>query len=94
MQLHLIAALAYRLPCPAGAIVAGPRIGRFTAEGKPVDMPGHNTIFYMMGVLLLWVRQMCSYKQAAPNTSKIHGHPEVVQARCVGAAPAVGAAQG
>nr|AEJ07736.1 ammonium transporter 1.2 [Asterochloris sp. Armaleo 7/29/2003] len=39
----------------AGAIVAGPRIGRFTADGKPVDMPGHNTIFYMMGVLLLWL---------------------------------------
>lgn len=53
-------AAANLLPCRAGAIVAGPRIGRFAADGKPVDMPGHNTIFYMMGVLLLWVRQMCS----------------------------------
>ena len=37
----------------AGAWVAGPRIGRFV-NGKPVPMPGHNTVFYMCGVLLLW----------------------------------------
>ena len=49
--------------------MAGPRIGRFTADGKPVDMPGHNTIFYMMGVLLLWVRQICKNGWHSTNRS-------------------------
>jgi len=38
----------------AGAWVAGPRKGRFDANGKPVPMPGHNMVLYMAGVLLLW----------------------------------------
>ena len=38
----------------AGAWVAGPRRGRFDANGKPVTMPGHNAVLYMSGVLLLW----------------------------------------
>ena len=38
----------------AGAWVAGPRRGRFDANGKPVPMPGHNAVLYMSGVLLLW----------------------------------------
>lgn len=38
----------------AGAWVAGPRKGRFDANGKPVAMAGHNAVLYMAGVLLLW----------------------------------------
>jgi ammonia channel protein AmtB len=38
----------------AGAWVAGPRKGRFDANGKPVAMVGHNAVLYMAGVLLLW----------------------------------------
>ena len=38
----------------AGAWVAGPRKGRFDANGKPVTMHGHNAVLYMAGVLLLW----------------------------------------
>lgn len=38
----------------AGAWVAGPRKGRFDANGRPVPMPGHNMVLYMAGVLLLW----------------------------------------
>jgi len=39
----------------AGAILLGPRIGRFTAEGKPVAMPGHNLTVSALGVFILWV---------------------------------------
>lgn len=39
----------------AGAMVLGPRIGRFTAEGKSVAMPGHNMAFAALGVLILWL---------------------------------------
>jgi ammonium transporter, Amt family len=37
-----------------GAWVLGPRIGRFDAEGTPVDMPGHNASLTLLGVFLLW----------------------------------------
>jgi len=39
----------------AGAIVLGPRIGRYTAEGKSVPMPGHNLAIATLGVFILWV---------------------------------------
>jgi Amt family ammonium transporter len=38
----------------AGAIVLGPRIGRFV-NGKSVPMPGHNLTFAALGVFVLWV---------------------------------------
>ncbi|MCB0283732.1 MAG: ammonium transporter [Calditrichae bacterium] len=37
----------------AGAIVLGPRIGRF--DGKPKAMPGHNLSLAALGVFVLWV---------------------------------------
>ena len=39
----------------AGALALGPRIGRFTAEGKSHPMPGHNLTFAALGVFILWV---------------------------------------
>ena len=38
----------------AGAIILGPRIGRFV-DGKSVPMPGHNLTFATLGALILWV---------------------------------------
>jgi Amt family ammonium transporter len=38
----------------AGAIVLGPRIGRFV-QGKSNALPGHNIAFAAIGVFLLWV---------------------------------------
>lgn len=38
----------------AGALMLGPRIGRFDAEGKPQDIPGHNLVLATLGVFLLW----------------------------------------
>jgi Amt family ammonium transporter len=38
----------------AGAIVLGPRIGRFV-NGKSYPMPGHNLGYAALGVFLLWV---------------------------------------
>lgn len=39
----------------AGAIVLGPRLGRFTKDGKSVPMPGHNLPIAALGVFILWV---------------------------------------
>jgi len=38
-----------------GAIILGPRTGRFNKEGKPVPMPGSNLTFAALGVFILWV---------------------------------------
>lgn len=39
----------------AGAIALGPRMGRYTPEGKPSPIPGHNITFAALGVFILWV---------------------------------------
>lgn len=38
----------------AGAWVLGPRIGRFLPDGTSVDMAGHNTSLFVLGVMILW----------------------------------------
>lgn len=39
----------------AGALVLGPRMGRYTADGKPVPMPGHSITIATLGVFILWI---------------------------------------
>ena len=39
----------------AGAIVLGPRLGRFSEDGTPKAIPGHNLGFATLGVIILWV---------------------------------------
>lgn len=39
----------------AGAIVLGPRIGRFKEDGSPNSMPGSNLAMSTLGVFILWV---------------------------------------
>ncbi len=38
----------------AGAIVIGPRIGRFAADGTPQKIPGHNIVFAYLGTFILF----------------------------------------
>jgi Amt family ammonium transporter len=38
----------------AGAIVLGPRVGRFNEEGKPNKLHGHNLVLAVVGVIILW----------------------------------------
>jgi Amt family ammonium transporter len=38
----------------AGALLLGPRIGKFDADGKPNAIPGHNMAYTTLGVLILW----------------------------------------
>ena len=38
----------------AGALLLGPRIGKFGSDGKPNAIPGHNMAFVTLGVLILW----------------------------------------
>jgi Amt family ammonium transporter len=38
----------------AGAIVLGPRVGKFGTDGKPKAIPGHNIPLATLGVFILW----------------------------------------
>jgi Amt family ammonium transporter len=38
-----------------GAMILGPRIGRYGADGKPNAMPGHNVSLAVLGVFILWL---------------------------------------
>jgi Amt family ammonium transporter len=38
----------------AGIVVLGPRIGKYTKEGRPVPIPGHNMPLAALGVFILW----------------------------------------
>lgn len=38
----------------AGAIVLGPRIGKYDRTGKPIAIPGHNLALATLGVFILW----------------------------------------
>jgi ammonium transporter, Amt family len=38
-----------------GAIMVGPRIGRFGPDGKVKPMPGHSVPFVVLGTMILWV---------------------------------------
>jgi Amt family ammonium transporter len=37
----------------AGAMLIGPRIGKFTRNGKPVAMPGHDLVIVLLGCFIL-----------------------------------------
>jgi Amt family ammonium transporter len=39
----------------AGAIVLGPRIGKYGKDGKPKAIPGHNIPLAALGVFILWL---------------------------------------
>ena len=38
-----------------GAKALGPRIGKYDDEGKPRAIPGHNIVFTVIGVFILWL---------------------------------------
>jgi len=39
----------------AGALVVGPRIGKYDSRGRPRAMPGHNMTLAALGVFILWL---------------------------------------
>src|SRR4051794_27895976 len=38
----------------AGALLLGPRIGKFDRDGKPNAIPGHNMAYTTLGTIILW----------------------------------------
>ncbi|KAG2488574.1 hypothetical protein HYH03_012893 [Edaphochlamys debaryana] len=37
-----------------GCVLLGPRMGRFDATGRPIEMPGHSATLVVLGTVLLW----------------------------------------
>ena len=37
-----------------GALILGPRLGKYGKDGKPRAIPGHNIVFTVIGVFILW----------------------------------------
>ncbi|GIP38849.1 ammonium transporter [Paenibacillus sp. J31TS4] len=48
---HLTGAMA----ALAATLLLKPRIGKYTKDGKPNQIPGHNQVFTTLGVMILWV---------------------------------------
>jgi Amt family ammonium transporter len=38
-----------------GALILGPRLGKYNAEGKAMAIPGHNLVIVALGVFILWM---------------------------------------
>jgi Amt family ammonium transporter len=76
-----------------GAFVCGPRLGRYDAEGKLVDIPGHSSTLQALGTFILWVGW---YGFNPGSTLAISGGLGAVAGKCActttlsGAAGAVG----
>lgn len=58
---HMVGGLAGLV----GAVMVGPRLGRFDMNGKPVPMPGHSAILVVLGTMLLWFGWYGEWPQAA-----------------------------
>ena len=43
-----------RSPALAGALILGPRIGKFGTDGRANPIPGHNIPYAVLGTLILW----------------------------------------
>ena len=43
-----------RSPALAGALILGPRIGKFGTDGRANPIPGHNLPYAVLGTLILW----------------------------------------
>ncbi len=59
----------------AGAIMLGPRIGKYRHDGKANPIPGHNLVIGELGVLLLWIGWFgfnpASYTQGIGSISRV-----------------------
>ena len=86
---HLQGALA----AAAGAIVLGPRIGKFR-DGKPVPIPGHSIPLTILGVIILWVGWMGFNPGSYLNAIGVNFADVAVNTNLAAAAGVIGATIG
>ncbi len=86
---HLQGALA----ALAGAIVLGPRIGKFR-DGKAVPIPGHSMPLMILGVIILWVGWMGFNPGSFLNAIGVNFADVAVNTNLAAAAGVIGATVG
>lgn len=86
---HLQGALA----AAAGAIVLGPRIGKFR-DGKSVPIPGHSMPLMILGVIILWVGWMGFNPGSFLNAIGVNFADVAVNTNLAAAAGVIGATIG
>lgn len=75
----------------AGAIVLGPRLGRYTSEGRPLSIPGHSLPLATLGLFLLMIGW---YGFHFGHLANFHSPEQITQLARIGVNTALASAGG
>ena len=75
----------------AGLLLLGPRIGKYSRDGKPNAIPGHNMPLAQLGVIILWFGWFGFNPGSTLNATNLHFADIVVVTNIAAAAGALGA---
>jgi Amt family ammonium transporter len=75
----------------AGLLLLGPRIGKYSRDGKPNAIPGHNMPLAQLGVIILWFGWFGFNPGSTLNATNLHFADIVVVTNIAAAAGAIGA---
>lgn len=75
----------------AGLLLLGPRIGKYSRDGRPNAIPGHNMPLAQLGVLILWFGWFGFNPGSTLNATNLHFADVVVVTNIAAAAGAIGA---
>ncbi|HEX3606552.1 MAG TPA: ammonium transporter [Candidatus Dormibacteraeota bacterium] len=75
----------------AGLLLLGPRIGKYSRDGKPNAIPGHSMPLAQLGVIILWFGWFGFNPGSTLNATNLHFADVVVVTNIAAAAGALGA---
>ncbi len=75
----------------AGLLLLGPRIGKYSRDGKPNAIPGHNMPLAQLGVIILWFGWFGFNPGSTLNATNLHFADVVVTTNLAAAAGALAA---
>jgi Amt family ammonium transporter len=75
----------------AGLLLLGPRIGKYSRDGRPNAIPGHNMPLAQLGVVILWFGWFGFNPGSTLNATNLHFADIVVVTNIAAAAGAIGA---
>ena len=75
----------------AGLLLLGPRIGKYSRDGKPNAIPGHNMPLAQLGVIILWFGWFGFNPGSTLNATNLHFADVVITTNLAAAAGALAA---
>jgi len=75
----------------AGLLLLGPRIGKYSKDGRPNAIPGHSMPLAQLGVIILWFGWFGFNPGSTLNATNLHFADVVVTTNLAAAAGAIGA---